>query len=388
MTPVRLGWVTLAVSLPLSVLGCEPVAMRLAPPPDPEKVAFVASGEVVRVAVGWNDLCLQMSDGSVRCKQDFRPYGERRLGSFFAVAATKDVVELAAGHHHACARSKDGLVACWGRNDSGEVGGDDLFVRTAQPVGLPGPASEVRVGDTQSCARLASGPLWCWGNVGQAKHAPPTELGWFAKSAGFALGPESICAFDTQGLLQCSLAGAMRVSPLPAGTVVKQVALGRLRGCALASDGTVHCFSLARPKDAAPAPWSSPVPELSDVERLATGGAHACALRKDGSVYCWGENRYGQLGDGTRTDAPSPVRVKLLAGMTEVFAGGDRSCAMGAGRDIVCWGADLQGDAMFRALTGLSAEQGPPGPQDSLVPEPLRVPTFTGTPAAVGPRAP
>ena len=55
---------------------------------------------------------------------------------------------------------------------------------------------------------------------------------------------------------------------------------------------------------------------------------------------------------------------------------------MRKGKGIVCWGADLQGDAMFRALTGLTAEQGPPSPLDSLVPETLRVPTFTGTPPA------
>jgi len=363
--------------------------MRLAPPPDPEQVTFVGETEVQRVGVGWNDICLQMSDGSVRCKQDWRPYGERRLGSFLAVAGTKDVVQVSAGHHHACARTKTGAVLCWGRNDSGEVGGDDLFVRVAHVVPIPSATSDVQVGESQSCARLVAGPVWCWGNIGQAKHAPPTELAWFANATGLALSVDAICAHDAAGKLQCSFGGGLRVGPLAPEAIVKQVVLGRFRGCALLGDGTVQCFSLSRPKDApvtgTAAAWGEPVAELGDVVQLAAGTSHTCARRKDGSVFCWGDNKYGQLGNGSREGTASPVRVAHLADATEVYAGGDRSCAMRAAKGIVCWGADLTGDAMFRALTGLTAEQGPPSPHDSLVPETLRVPTFTGTPAASTP---
>lgn len=368
------------------LFGCEPRAMRLAPPPDPEKVTFVGSNEVQRLGVGWNDICLLMSDGTVRCKQDWRPHGERRLGSFFAVAGTTDVVGLAAAHHHACARTKSGAVLCWGRNDSGEVGGDDLFVRTATKVSLPGAATEVQVGQEQSCARLQSGAVWCWGNLGQAKHAPPTELGWFANSAGLAVSTDTICAHSAAGALQCSFGGGLRLEPLAPEAKVKQVVLGRFRGCALLADGTVQCFGLSRPSDAKatgkPAPWGEPVADLADVVQLAAGTSHLCARHNNGSVSCWGDNRYGQLGIGTREGTATPAKVAHLADAVEVYAGGDRSCAMRSGKGVVCWGADLQGDAMFRALTGLMAEQGPPGPNDSLVPETLRVPAFTGTPAA------
>jgi hypothetical protein len=356
------------------LLGCEPRVTRLAAPPDPDRVDFVASSEVRRVAVGWNDLCVLMANGDVRCKQDFRPAGVRRLGSFVTVRGASGVVEIAAGHHHACARTAAGAVVCWGRNDAGEVIGDDPFVRVARSVPLPAAAVEVRVGETQSCARLASKAVYCWGAIAGAKYAPPTPIDWFADASTLGLATDATCAV-IGGVLRCSFSGGKPLEPVEA--VVRNVTLGRWRGCALLEDMTVRCFALSRPANApitakVPA-WSEAVP-LTDVAEVVSGITHFCARKKDKTVWCWGGNTYGQLGNGTRDGSNEPVPVKGLIDAEELAAGGDRSCARRAAGMVVCWGADLLGDAMFRALTGLYVEPGPPGPNDSLRPEELRVP--------------
>ena len=46
-----------------------------------------------------------------------------------------------------------------------------------------------------------------------------------------------------------------------------------------------------------------------EVESLGAGGGHSCAVITDGSMRCWGDNRAGQLGDGSTTSTAVPVTV-------------------------------------------------------------------------------
>jgi alpha-tubulin suppressor-like RCC1 family protein len=47
---------------------------------------------------------------------------------------------------------------------------------------------------------------------------------------------------------------------------------------------------------------------------ISAGGEHTCGVIEDGSLYCWGRNVLGQLGDGSTTDAGTPVRVSEPSG--------------------------------------------------------------------------
>jgi len=50
---------------------------------------------------------------------------------------------------------------------------------------------------------------------------------------------------------------------------------------------------------------------LTGVVELTAGRAHTCARTARGQVWCWGDNSLGQLGDGTARERLAPVPVKL-----------------------------------------------------------------------------
>jgi alpha-tubulin suppressor-like RCC1 family protein len=42
---------------------------------------------------------------------------------------------------------------------------------------------------------------------------------------------------------------------------------------------------------------------------LKAGEFSACGVTPAGVAYCWGDNEYGQLGDGTTASSAVPVKV-------------------------------------------------------------------------------
>jgi len=86
---------------------------------------------------------------------------------------------------------------------------------------------------------------------------------------------------------------------------------------------------------------------LSGVTNIAGGRNHTVALLSDGTVWAWGDNAYGQLGNGTNTDSSVPVQVSDLSGLTGVVvavaAGADHTVALQADSSVWAWGNNGSG---------------------------------------------
>jgi alpha-tubulin suppressor-like RCC1 family protein len=78
----------------------------------------------------------------------------------------------------------------------------------------------------------------------------------------------------------------------------------------------------------------------------AVGGTgHSCSLHADSSVRCWGANFSGQLGDGTITQRFSPVKVQgLSVAVKQLVAGENHNCALLVNGQVYCWGTDREGE--------------------------------------------
>ena len=85
-------------------------------------------------------------------------------------------------------------------------------------------------------------------------------------------------------------------------------------------------------------------PDLTDVDAIAAGRKHGLALLKDGTVRAWGENRSGQVGDGTMIKRDAPVPVLGVRNAVAIAAGaGDLSAALLADGTVMTWGGTDEG---------------------------------------------
>jgi alpha-tubulin suppressor-like RCC1 family protein len=77
---------------------------------------------------------------------------------------------------------------------------------------------------------------------------------------------------------------------------------------------------------------------VSGVTAVAGGFYHSLALKSDGTVWAWGRNDHGQLGNGTNTSSDVPVQVTGLANVIAIAAGGDHSLALKNDGTVWTWG--------------------------------------------------
>lgn len=83
--------------------------------------------------------------------------------------------------------------------------------------------------------------------------------------------------------------------------------------------------------------------EITDV---APAWTHTLALDSTGGVWAWGDNTYGQLGDGTTVASLDPVQISGFGGqpITQIAAGRFRSAAIAADGTIWTWGRNQFGE--------------------------------------------
>jgi alpha-tubulin suppressor-like RCC1 family protein len=86
------------------------------------------------------------------------------------------------------------------------------------------------------------------------------------------------------------------------------------------------------------------------------------AILADGTIAGWGANRCGELGDGTKDDSTTAVRVQNLDHVIGVSSGACHACALTSDGGVQCWGDNNYGvlgsgeDNSFESLTPLQVK--------------------------------
>jgi hypothetical protein len=90
--------------------------------------------------------------------------------------------------------------------------------------------------------------------------------------------------------------------------------------------------------------------------KLAAMFRHTCAILHDGSVWCWGENKFGEVGDGTQEFHAKAWRVLNLPRAREIAAGEGHTCIISVKDEVWCWGDNHAGQCGGTPTPGLAPE--------------------------------
>jgi alpha-tubulin suppressor-like RCC1 family protein len=126
--------------------------------------------------------------------------------------------------------------------------------------------------------------------------------------------------------------------------VFRQVSAGGSHGCGVTTENQLYCWGnnntgqLGTGTTSPPSRFPVAVATTLRFRMVSAGATFTCGVTGFDGLYCWGENNYGQLGNGTRTDSPRPVRVATNIRIRAVSAGAHHACAVSIGDIVYCWG--------------------------------------------------
>jgi alpha-tubulin suppressor-like RCC1 family protein len=372
------------------------------------------------IVSGGNHTCAVSKAGGLRC-WGYNNAGQLGDGSTtdspvptIAIGTTQgdsympiSAVSMAAGGNHSCLINTDGTLQCWGSNGSGELG-NNKTANSYIPVSvlLPNAATAVANGGIHTCAVTSIGHVLCWGanSFGQLGDGTTTErhnplsvlitddFGRNVPLVGatkVGVGGNHSCVVLNDTRAACWGANTygqignhnftdpylsvaeMVVSPSDAPLEnVSTIAGGENDTCALLTSGDVKCWGdngygqLGNGIAATRTTGPDVTVESTTAQAIAVGGFHGCALTTSKTVRCWGNNTFGQLGDGTTTNRNTPVDVVGLSNIVAITAGGEHSCALTSAGAVFCWGngnfnqlgeASIGSSSVPVPITGLSS---------------------------------
>lgn len=230
-------------------------------------------------------------------------------------------ISVAAGGDHSCAVDINGTAQCWGAGSSGQLGNANNTDQLS-PVVFQVPAGrrvrQVSAGYQFTCALLDDTTVACAGDNSRGQ-----------------LGNNSTTSSSTPVLVQMSAAGAL--------DHVVEITTGDFHVCARIANGSVWCWGAAQANATTTDQLRAVASVGNGYRSISASGTTTCGVTSSGGLNCWGNNAFGQLGDGTTTSRATPQAVSALSNVVSVGVGVYHTCATNAGGELRCWGNNSSG---------------------------------------------
>ena len=316
----------------------------------PVAVQGMDSG-VTAVAAGTFHTCA-IKSGALYC-WGYNGYGQlgdgtttNRLTPVAVQGMSSGVTDIAAGGHHTCA-IKSGALFCWGYNGSGQLG-DGTTIDRNIPVAVQYMSSGVtaitlsnhNTFSHRTCA-IKNSALYCWGDN-------------YTRALGYTTSQTCSRYYN----YPCSLLPGLVTNM---SSNVTAVDAGADHTCAV-RNGALYCWGSNLVGQVGDGTHNStrptPVAVLNmsnNVTSVSAGNSHTCAIRSS-ALYCWGSNLAGEIGDGTTTLRTVPAAVQNMGNnVTATSAGAHYTCAIKSAEEVYCWGDNFFGQLGDGTRTGRSA---------------------------------
>ena len=282
-----------------------------------------------------------------------------------------DVVSVSAGSYYTLAAKSDGTVWAWGDNSYGQFG-NTATTKSAVPVQVSGLSGIIFVSASQdfNVAIKSDGTVWAWGDnsygqLGDGTYGystfPPRQVKNLTDVISVSAGLHHTVALKSDGTIWTwgsnnsgqlgngpSIGNKYAPEQISGLSSVVSVSAKQNFTIAAKSDGTVWAWgdnSYGQLGDGTTTDSSVPVPVngLNGVGSVAAGYFNTVALKVDGTVWDWRDNTYGQLGNGTVTSSTVPVQVSGLSGIVSVSAGSCLAMALKSDGSVWSWGYNVYG---------------------------------------------
>jgi alpha-tubulin suppressor-like RCC1 family protein/uncharacterized protein YjdB len=293
-------------------------------------------GAARRLGVGWRHACALTPSGAAYCwgahsSNGLPPWDPHSTPT--PVAGGIAFQSLSTSDPETCGLDDLGDAYCWQRDDRA----------TAVASGFT--FGSVAVGMYQDCGLTPGGVVYCWGGD---YGASPVAVGSGLLFRAISTEDRRVCGVSEAGATYCWNNGSTLPTRLPTDLVFQSITSGSQHTCAVTEDGVAYCWGDNRYGQLGDgtiqyAPTPVEVTGGLTFQGLSAGLSHTCGVTSSGAAYCWGNNRSGQLGDGTLGDARSPVLVAGGVQFLSVSAGTSATCGLAVGGTAFCWGMNDYG---------------------------------------------